>query len=336
MPQLKVLCFRLSAIGDLVVTTPVYRTLSQRLGAEVHVLTKAGPGQVLHHNPYIRKLHVLGSESYQNLKREKFDVFVDLHGNLRSHGWRLRLGIPAVGFRKRNFEKSLLPRGIDVLSPQHLVDRYFEAFAPLGISDDGAGLDYFVQPAEREEANALNLPEGYVALVLGATYRTKRMPVALVAATIRELRRPVVLLGGKDVLELSGEVERAVLAEAEPDVELVNLCDELSLRASAAVLDGARGVIAGDTGLMHLAAALKRPTVVVWGSTAPAIGMYPRMPAGLESLRRDARVPGLACQPCSRIGYDACPRGHFRCMHDQSSAAIAEQLEGAIATAESS
>lgn len=313
-------------MGDLIVTTPVYRALATQLGAEVHLVTKRAFAGVIAHNAYLHRTHFWSDGAVvPALKAEGYDLVVDLHGSIRSHLLRARLGVTAIGFRKRNLEKSLLRYGINLLGGEHLVDRYFYALRHLGIRDDGGGLDYYVQPAEAAAATAHTaaVGEDYVAIVLGATHFTKRMPPQLVADVIAQLDRPVVLLGGEDVLALAAEA-RARLPEGVQPV--LDLCGALPLRESIAVLAKAAGVIAGDTGLMHVTAALRRPMVVVWGNTASPIGMYPYYPSTGERPYADAEVEGLPCRPCSRIGYASCPAGHFRCMREQRAASISGPL----------
>ena len=333
---MKILCVRLSAIGDLVVTTPVYRALARQLGAEVHALTNRVPAQVLAHNPHVARIHdYAASDVVERLRAERFDLLVDLHCNLRSHRLRLRLGLPALGYRKRNLEKRLLSHGVDVLGDEHLVDRYFRALAPLGVHDDGEGLDYFLHaddwpaadhPSAARLARLRTRP--HAAIVLAATHSTKRMPPELVADLLGALPVPAALLGAADVRGLADEV----LALSGRD-DTVDLVDALPLRASIAVLAEAAGVISPDTGLMHAAAALRRPLVVVWGNTAPPYGMYPYLPAAQRQLAAYAQVEGLDCRPCSRIGYPACPRGHFACMRRQTGASIAEAFARVTASA---
>jgi ADP-heptose:LPS heptosyltransferase len=72
---------------------------------------------------------------------------------------------------------------------------------------------------------------------------------------------------------------------------------------------------------MHIAAAYRKPIVSVWGSTTPAFGMYPFYPDGLAPARI-VETAGLSCRPCSKIGFDACPKGHFRCMRALDLASI--------------
>ncbi len=329
-PQ-KILCIRLSAIGDLVVCTPVFRALAQQLNAEVHVLTKAVPAQMLEGNPHVQKvIHWQKEGLVSTLKKEAYDLIVDLHCNLRSHRLRLALGVPTLGYRKRNMAKRLLSNGIDWLGDEHLLDRYFKALLPLGIRYDLRGLDYFTEkelncscPIEGRLEQALET--GFTALVLGATHATKRMPASLLADICATAKGHIILLGGDDVKALATETVGLLGEEAKSRV--TNLCGAISLRQSAKLVELSTGVITPDTGLMHVAAALHRPMVVVWGNTVPAYGMYPVFPEGKKQLAQFAQVDGLKCRPCSRIGYKACPKGHFDCMKKQSALTILELLE---------
>ena len=89
----------------------------------------------------------------------------------------------------------------------------------------------------------------------------------------------------------------------------------LSLGQSASVIQQSKSVITHDTGMMHVAAALKKEIVSVWGNTIPDFGMSPYY--GDQNVRNlIAEVNGLSCRPCTKLGYAKCPRGHFRCMRD--------------------
>ena len=94
---------------------------------------------------------------------------------------------------------------------------------------------------------------------------------------------------------------------------VLNTCGQYSLHQSASLLRQAALVITHDTGLMHIAAALRKPIVSIWGSTIPEFGMTPFYPQDLAQ-NTTIEVKNLACRPCSKIGYEVCPKGHFRCM----------------------
>jgi len=84
-----------------------------------------------------------------------------------------------------------------------------------------------------------------------------------------------------------------------------NACGKFSINQSASLVQQARMVISHDTGLMHIAAAFKKKIISLWGNTIPEFGMFPYFP---DENSRIIQVEGLTCRPCSKIGYDRCPR----------------------------
>jgi heptosyltransferase-2 len=76
-------------------------------------------------------------------------------------------------------------------------------------------------------------------------------------------------------------------------------------------------VVSNDTGLMHIAAAMKRNLVAIFGSTVKELGFFP---IGTESIVLERN--DLSCRPCSHIGRTSCPKKHFRCMKDISTGEV--------------
>lgn len=321
---MKILLLRFSSIGDIVLTTPVARCLKKQLGAEVHFLTKKAFGPLLSPSPYIDRVFTFEKEIDEVLpllKAGHYDLIVDLHHNLRSLRLKLALGRPARSFDKLNFEKWLLVNlKVNRLPDVHIVQRYLSTVSHLGVRDDGEGLDYFIPPEEEvvvSDFSALLSEGNYIAFVLGATHATKRLPFDKMIEICRNLDQPVVLLGGKPE-QATGD---RILGS-----NVVNLCGRLSLHQSASFVRQAGKVLTHDTGLMHIAAAFRKKIVSVWGNTVPSFGMYPFYPTGIH-LNTSIEVEGLSCRPCSKIGFDACPKGHFRCMNDISVPAIIATLK---------
>ena len=87
----------------------------------------------------------------------------------------------------------------------------------------------------------------------------------------------------------------------------------LNLDESALVIKNAETVITNDTGLMHIAAALNKKVISLWGNTVTDFGMYPYMPQSPENYKV-VEVKNLKCRPCSKLGFEKCPKKHFRCM----------------------
>jgi ADP-heptose:LPS heptosyltransferase len=310
---MKILVLRFSSIGDIVLCSPVVRCLRQQLGAEVHFLTKKRFASIVEPNPYIYKVHTFESsiaEVLPALRAERYDWVVDLHKNLRSLQVKTQLMRPSRSFNKLNLEKWLLVNtGINLMPDRHIVHRYMETVAHLGVQYDGEGLDYFIPAEEEIDARALHPSldqTPFTALVIGATHATKRLPTDRLTELCRQMDTPVVLLGGPGETDAGRQI-----AGAGPHV--IDCCGRLSLHQSASIIRQAARVITHDTGLMHIAAAFRRPIISIWGSTVPAFGMYPFYPDGMAPAGR-VEVSGLSCRPCSKIGYDACPKGHFKCM----------------------
>lgn len=317
--KVKILIIRFSSIGDIVLTTPVIRCLKNQLegDVEIHYLTKAVYSSMLENNPYISKLHTIEkstNEVNQTLQDENFDYVVDLHKNLRSGRFKKKLDGLSFSFDKLNWQKWLLVNfKINRMPKIHIVDRYLASVKALGVENDSKGLDYFL-PKNIE--NSIALPEkfkkNYIALVLGATHATKRLPRHKLKELVEKSRAKMILIGGKEDSEIGQLLEKI-------DSERVyNAAGKISLNESAYVLKQADAVITHDTGMMHIAAAFQKKIISVWGNTVPDLGMYPYLNQQNRSTFSVIENNNLSCRPCSKIGFDRCPKGHFKCMEDLS------------------
>lgn len=311
----KILVIRFSSIGDIVLTTPVIRALHEQVGAEVHLLTKQSFGGVLSANPYLKKIWTIKkkvSELSTELKQEGFTTIIDLHRNLRS--WQVRLalwGTKSYSFDKLNWQKWLLTRWkINRLPNIHIVDRYLATAAPLGVKNDGLGLDYHIPEEDQVNVSDWQLNTPFVALVIGAAHATKRLPTEKLAELCQQIKQPIALLGGP------GDQKAGETIAEQAGGHVINLCGVMRLHQSADVVRQAKCVITHDTGLMHIAAALNKPIISVWGNTVPAFGMYPYL-VDPATLNEYFEVKELSCRPCSKIGHSECPKGHFKCMQEQ-------------------
>ncbi|MBP7534790.1 MAG: glycosyltransferase family 9 protein [Chitinophagales bacterium] len=322
----KILIIRFSSIGDIVLTTPLVRCLSQQLpNAQIHYLTKPAFAGILAPNPHIQKVQTLSSsiiKTIQQLKTEKYDYVIDLHHNQRSLLIKLGLGVTAKSFDKLNYEKWLAVnfKKIDDLPNLHIVDRYIATAQHLGIKNDGQGLDYFIPPKDEVniEQQFPNLsPQKYIALVIGAAHATKRMPTQKIIDLCDTIKQPIVLLGGKE------DAENANNIVMQSKGCIANACGLLNLNQSASVVRQAGKVVSHDTGMMHIAAAFQKPICSVWGNTIPQFGMYPYLSVAAQAQSVMVQVANLPCRPCSKIGYNKCPKGHFNCMQQIDVAAIA-------------
>ena len=301
----KVLVIRFSSIGDILLTTPILRGLAQQAAVEVHVLTKASFAQLLNGNPWVSKVHSLEDrweDLLPQLKAEGFREIIDLHHNLRTLKVKKALGLPSHSFPKLNLQKWILVNTkINLLPDIHIVDRYFKTVEHLGVKPDGKGLDYFIAPAVTISLDALpeSFRQGYVAYAFGGQHDGKMASTEKMIDICTQAPLPVVLLGGPEDAGRGAHLERAC------GPRVFSMAGKLSLAQSGSLLDQARVVLAHDTGLMHMAAALGKPIVSLWGGTMPEFGMYPYKPGkGSAILEEDHWL-----RPPSKLGIR---RGLYR------------------------
>jgi ADP-heptose:LPS heptosyltransferase len=330
MSRKKFLIIRFSSIGDIVLTSPVIRCLKKKYpDAEIHYLTKEVFKNILLPNPNIDKVFSLGLSwdiLIHDLQSENYDYVIDLHKNIRS--WRIKrqLGVKSFSFSKLNIEKWIFTNlKWNILPKVHIVDRYLNAIKELDVQNDGEGLDYFL--SESDYVSNKDIPvshqAGYIGIVIGAAHNTKKLPVEKLRKLCELIQHPIILLGGKEDRN-AGEF----IASADP-VKVYNSCGKFSINESADLVRRSRLVVTHDTGLMHIAAAFKKPVISIWGNTVPAFGMYPYygekyVSKGIEN--GIIEVEKLRCRPCSKIGHEKCPKTHFKCMEHISEERILQKI----------
>jgi ADP-heptose:LPS heptosyltransferase len=309
---MKILVIRFSSMGDIIYTTPVVRCLKKQLpNAEVHFLTKPAFKYIYDNNPYVDRLLLLKptlSETVEEIKSEKYDYIIDLHNNLRTSLIKLRTGIKSSTYKKQRLRKWLsLKFNLKLIAPIHLVERYMKTVKFLGVKNDGKPIDYYVK-AEHDLKTLLpaSHQDNYVAFVIGATHFTKRMPNEKIISICKEIKYPIVLLGGVDVKANGNEIAKAI------GTNIYNACGITSLDESVYLVSKAKKILGFDTGLTHIAEAFDKPIASIWGGTVPELlGVWPYMVKDAEVIGVD-----LSCRPCSKFGLDKCPLGHFKCMNN--------------------
>ncbi|MFN0150667.1 MAG: glycosyltransferase family 9 protein [bacterium] len=304
----RVLIIKLAARGDVLRTTPLLRALKHD-GAGVHVTWVVDPAshELLRENPLIDRLLVFRWEDLLPLTVERFDLVLSLDKEPRATALAMRVRAKA----KRGFGLGA-DGALRALSPEsvyaydlgiHDRMKFFENTKTYQeIIFEMAGLRYrrerYVYEAVEEERRAAaralqeaGLAPGERALGLntggGRAFANKGWTVggfARLAERIEsELGRRVVLLGGDDEREKNAAIARASAART-------ILPGLLPMRVFAALLGGLDAIVTGDTLGLHLALALNRPVIALFGSTTPReIDIYD---LGEKVL------PAVDCAPC--------------------------------------
>jgi len=326
----RILVVRMSAIGDIILTTPLLRAVRAKFPqAQIDFLTKSKYRELLEHHPLVHE--VVGFDTslgfrgllrlVAGLRKEKYDLVLDLHSNPRSILVRLFCGAKMRRrSRKYSLERRLLKWfGINLMkNAPPVAERYFTALKNFGVKPDGLCAEIFPSSADLEKAESILSAAGLagkalVGLAPGASRFTKIWPAhyfsAAGAKLAQELKAGIVILGGAEDKAAAAEVESRLKAEFPGPV--MNLAGALSLLESAAVVRSVTILLSNDTALMHLASAGDTPVVAIFGPTTREMGFFPycKKAAVIEKQ-------GLDCRPCSLHGTDQCPEKHFRCMLD--------------------
>jgi ADP-heptose:LPS heptosyltransferase len=312
----KILIIRFSSIGDIVLCSPIVRCIKQKFPlAELCFLTKEMYKDLVIYNPNLTTIIGLKesiNETITQLKLAQFDLVIDLHNNIRSRFICANLGVESIHYQKGNLHKfALILFKKSPYNTLHVVDRYFESVEELGVQNDGNGLDFYIDlNIEQKLIPKINALNNYAVLVLGANYYTKRIPLKKVEEIIERIGIPLILIGGLSEMDLAQQLSHKY-------VNISNQVGKTNLLESAIYIKHANFIITPDTGMMHIAAAFKKKIYVVWGSTTPEFGFWPYYGKNYENKTTHLLVSNISCNPCSRMGSETCPKGHFKCMNNQ-------------------
>ena len=318
----KILVIRFSSIGDIVLSSPVLRCIKRQVeNAELHFVTKQSFRLVTASNPYIDKFFYLDNDLdslIDKLKEENYDYVADLHNNFRSLKIKKALKKKTFTIDKLPLEKFLLTElNINIMPGIHITQRSLNTVKELGVVDDGLGLDYFIPDSDvvKEKDIPTAHHAGFIAMVIGASYYTKKLPVHKLQELCYKIDHPIILIGGKEDFD-----EGNAVASIDP-VKIYNSCGKFNLNESADLVRQSKLVISHDTGLQYIACAFQKQVLAIWGGTSPKLDVEPYYGSAQVNQKAAPLYENifldLKCQPCSKYGTRTCPLDHFNCMKKQ-------------------
>ena len=317
----KVLIIRLSSFGDVLLTTPLIRVLREYdKDAKIDFIVRKQYYDLLKLNPAINKILVYENDKKKiaalraSLLRNKYDLVIDLQNNLRSRLLLRGMRLIIFRFNKHSIRKFLLVKfKINLLKNlPPIAERYIQTVPRL--ASDKKGLDFFTDKIHRDiRLNKSNL----IGLCPGSRHFTKmwgKEKFITLGNILTENGFSVVLFGGKDDMSICSEISSKIGGS-------INLCNDNDALQSAADMKMCKAIVCNDSGLMHLASAVKVPAAVILGSTVEEFGFTSYINKNIIIENNS-----LSCRPCSHIGKDHCPKGHFKCMSDISPEFVFENI----------
>lgn len=312
----KILIIRFSSLGDIVLTEPIVRQLRKCYPeAEIHYTTKAEYSDLVQLFEGITAVHLLPSSGKvsalaDELKPLGFDLIVDLHNNIRSVQLSTALKVKTVRAAKESLKRLAVVRFKWMnLQPSHAISRYAHSLSELGIDLDFSS-PKLVLPDElkqwwQQDREKRDCDERYYCIAPGATYQTKRAPDQLWCTTAKLIQEQL----GLKALVVGAPAESEMMADLEDALEgnCAGVTCEENIGRSAAILAASEFVLSNDSGVAHMAAALCKPTLALFGPTHPKLGFAPRGDfAEFYSVNE-------FCSPCSRHGDKPCYRDDRYC-----------------------
>jgi len=320
----KILIFRLSSIGDIILCSGLITALSEKFpNAKIDFVVKKQFHDLVKYNPHIHKIFLVDKnkgfsglqELKKEIKQEHYDVFFDIHKNFRSLFIRTcSKAKKVVTFQKNVLKRTLLTSfKIDTYKEYSAVyKRFIDAGKVFGLNPNNYKTSFYTSPqAQKSIQTVLNKkgiePKNYIILVPGASFSNKQwLPERFISLSkrIKEQNILPVFLGGPKEKDLCESMAQ--------ESEGSNFAGYLNLLESAELIKHSLVVVSNDTGMLHLAEAQDVPVVGIYGPTARQFGFYPLLD---KSIAVDVDLP---CRPCTKMGMNKCPKGHFKCMRDIS------------------
>jgi len=302
----RILIIRLSSLGDILLTTPLVRSLKKKYpDILINFLLRKEYRDVYKFNPYINNLYLLERDNRfpDELLNQKYNLVLDLQNNFRSVGIRKKVETEKVRvFNKKTFEKLLLVNfKINKLkNAEQIPVRYAASLEDFQLDDEG--LDLFtgdVNPLIKKNEKR------YIGFAPGSRHFTKMWPEDYYISLGNKLffsGFTIVLFGGKDDKDLCERLSQKIQGS-------INLSNDNDLLLTAVNIKECLAVVCNDSGLMHAACAVKVPVMALYGSTVKEFGFTPYRNRNLILENKT-----LTCRPCTHIGRESCPKKHFKCM----------------------
>ena len=315
----KILIFRQSSLGDVILTLPVVKELALNFpDATIDFLTKKQYASIVKFNPAVRHTIVFSDNAefrviLKQIRRGKYDLIIDLQKNFRSLALSLfSPGSRMIRYKKRRLAREMIARKPSLnLSVDHTVNAYFHTLRRLGIRSELAPPELALSAearefAERFMANSFpNSPSTIIALCPGAKHYEKKWP----HEKFREVAKILLEDEKTALIIISSKTDMLPENIGLNDSRAVSVRDCEILQV-AALLSQCNVALTNDSGLMHLANAVGTKVAAIFGPTSPRLGFSPTLPGSVIISNN------VFCSPCSLHGAKPCRQPRKYCFEN--------------------
>ncbi|MEO7360268.1 MAG: glycosyltransferase family 9 protein [Gemmatimonadaceae bacterium] len=344
------LVIQTSFLGDMVLTTPLLERLAER--GPVDVVATPANASLLKGHPAVRDVILFdkhgSAKGYRGLLRVAAQVrwresesgreprgariAYLAQGSVRSVWLAILAGVPErVGFNT-SAARLFYTRRVIYRRDLHHATRLWQLANLTHNQMPELPLQPTLHPGDSDKAvldrlleqNGATRATRLIALAPGSVWATKRWPWFDELAT-RLTQHPtlrayrLVVIGAEGDRELAERIATGVAeAGGQP---VIDATGKLSLLGSAELIRRASAIITNDSAPLHLASAMKTPTVALFGPTVPTLGFGPLAPKQIV-----LGVDHLLCRPCHAHGPQTCPLKHWKCMREMGADRVTDPL----------
>ncbi|MFI5164006.1 MAG: glycosyltransferase family 9 protein [Bacteroidia bacterium] len=316
---MRFLIIQTAFLGDVILATSVIEKLHQRFpDSHIDFLLRKGNEPTLQDHPFLARVIALDKQKHKlsdllkisaDVKKAKYDYVVNLHrfGSSGFITWRSGAK-EKIGFDKNPFSFCYTKKiKHQIGNGKHEIERNHELIAHL---TDNTIAKPKLYPSQKDFDEVKKYKTGkYICMAPASVWFTKQFPKEKWIELINSLDEniSVYLIGGKNDFVLCEEISHQSSVVSRQSI--LNLAGKLSLLQTAALMKDAQMNYTNDSAPMHLASAMNAPVTAIFCSTIPAFGFGPLSDRSKIVETKEK----LDCRPCGLHGYNACPKGHFKC-----------------------
>jgi heptosyltransferase-2 len=332
----RILIIQTAFLGDVILCTPLIKATRKLFpDSFISFLLIPQTKNILGNNPHLDEIIVYDKKREEKglknffkivkkIKMKNFDLAIIPHRYLRSALLAYLAKIPQrIGFNK-SMGSFLFTQKVTYQNNLHEVDRNLSLLSDFSCGLEERTPELFPGSEDFSYASQLLRDSGIrendkiVGIAPGSAWATKRWLLERFAEVsdllIKEAGAKVIFVGSKEDEKLCSEI--ANLMKEKP----VILAGKTNVLESAAIISKCKVILSGDSAPVHIASAMKKPAVAIFGSTIPEFGFAPYGEGNIVIEKK------MDCRPCGIHGKNKCPEKHFKCMIEITTQEVFEAL----------